>query len=56
VGLLKSKEMLPLREAAESPARMDVIGAFLAVLELSKRSLARIVQSAPFSEIFIARR
>ena len=56
VGLLKTKERLPLREAAESPAKMDVIGAFLAVLELSKRSLARIIQNGLFSEIFIARR
>jgi len=44
-GLLQSKERLSLDEAAGSKDRMELIGTFLAFLELSKRSLARIIQS-----------
>jgi segregation and condensation protein A len=55
-GLLKKKERVALLEAAETKDRMEIIGVFLAALELSKRSIARIIQLKLFSTIYIARR
>lgn len=52
-GLLKLKGRVSLFEVADAKERMELIGAFLAVLELSKRSLARIIQSKLFSVIYI---
>lgn len=55
-ALLKKKERISLSEVASSSERMEIIGAFLAALELSKRSIARIIQLKLFSTIYIARR
>ncbi len=55
-ALLKKKERVALFDVAEGRDRMEIIGAFLAALELSKRSIARIIQLKLFSTIYIARR
>ena len=55
-GLLKLKGRVSLQEVAEARGRTELIGAFLAVLELSKRSLARIIQSRLFAMIYITGR
>jgi segregation and condensation protein A len=55
-GLLKIKGRVSLFEVADAKERTELIGAFLAVLELSKRSLARIIQSKLFAMIYITGR
>ncbi|HNY65381.1 MAG TPA: ScpA family protein [Deltaproteobacteria bacterium] len=55
-GLLKLKGRVSLFEVADAAERMELIGAFLAMLELSKRSLARIIQSRLFAVIYITGR
>jgi len=55
-GLLKLKGRVSLQEVADARGRTELIGAFLAVLELSKRSLARIIQSRLFAMIYITGR
>lgn len=55
-GLLKLRGRVSLLEVANAGERTELIGAFLAVLELSKRSLARIIQSRLFAVIYITGR
>jgi segregation and condensation protein A len=55
-GLLKIKPRVSLFEVADAHERMELIGAFLAILELSKRSLARIIQAKLFDMIYITGR
>lgn len=55
-GLLKGKERVALGEIIQGRDRMEMIGALLAVLELSKSSVARLVQRRLFSMIYIVRR
>ena len=55
-GLLKIKGRVSIFEVADTQQRMELIGAFLAILELSKRSLARIIQSKLFAMIYITGR
>jgi segregation and condensation protein A len=55
-GLLKIRGRVSIFEVTDTGQRMELIGAFLAILELSKRSLARIIQSKLFSVIYITGR
>ncbi|MBN2298476.1 MAG: segregation/condensation protein A [Deltaproteobacteria bacterium] len=55
-GLLKGKERVALGEIIQGRDRMEMIGALLAGLELSKSSVARLVQRRLFSMIYIVRR
>lgn len=55
-GMLNHKSKVSLHEVADTNEKMELIGAFIAALELSKRSVARIIQSRLFAVIYIARR
>lgn len=55
-GVLKRKSKVALHEVVDTKDKMELIGAFVAALELSKRSIARLIQSRLFAVIYIARR
>ncbi|HQG30430.1 MAG TPA: ScpA family protein [Deltaproteobacteria bacterium] len=55
-GVLKRKQRVALHEVVDTKEKMELIGAFVAALELSKRSVARLIQSRLFAVIYIARR
>ncbi|HHO76075.1 MAG TPA: hypothetical protein ENN05_06555 [Deltaproteobacteria bacterium] len=54
--LLREKERVALGDVVAGHDTMELIGALLAGLEMSKASVARLVQSRLFSRIYIARR
>lgn len=53
---LKSRNRLAISDVVESDDRMERVGALLACLELSKSSVARLVQRGLFTMIYIVRR
>ncbi len=55
-NLLRAKERVALGDVTASGDRMEMVGAFLAGLELSKASVVRLIQRQLFSIIYIVRR
>jgi segregation and condensation protein A len=55
-AMLTQKEKIDLREAARTDEKEEIISLFMAALELSKASLAKISQNGLFSKIFIMRK
>jgi segregation and condensation protein A len=55
-GMLKVKQRVALGDVIQGSDRMEMIGALLACLELSKGSVARLIQRRLFSMIYIVRR
>jgi len=55
-GMLKKKERVAFGDIIQSKDRMEMIGALLACLELSKGSVARLIQRGLFSVIYIVKR
>jgi segregation and condensation protein A len=55
-AMLSKKDKITLSEAARTSEKAEIISLFMAALELSKVSLARIFQSGLFSKIFILRK
>jgi segregation and condensation protein A len=55
-GMLKRKPKVALHEVVDTKEKMELIGAFVAALELSKRSIARLIQTKLFAVIYIAKR
>lgn len=54
--MLKVKQRVALGDLIQGTDRMEMIGALLACLELSKGSVARLIQRRLFSMIYIVRR
>lgn len=55
-GILRGRPRVALRDVVETGERMELIGAFAASLELSKRSIVRLVQRGLFAAIYLVRR
>jgi segregation and condensation protein A len=55
-AMLTKKDKITLREAARTDEKAEIISLFMAALELSKVSLAKIYQNGLFSKIFIIRK
>jgi segregation and condensation protein A len=55
-GILKGRPRVALKDVVETQERMELIGAFAASLELSKRSIVRLVQRGIFAAIYLVRR
>ena len=55
-GMLKKKQRVALGDIIQGSDRMEMIGALLACLELSKGSVARLIQRRLFSMIYIVKR
>lgn len=55
-GILKSRPRIALRDVVKTSERMEIIGAFVAALELSRRCAVRLVQRGLFSAIYLIRR
>jgi segregation and condensation protein A len=55
-ALLKTKQRVAISELIQSEERTEMIGALIACLELSKTSVARLIQRGLFSTIYIVRR
>ncbi|MFY9398773.1 MAG: ScpA family protein [Desulfomonilia bacterium] len=55
-GILSKKPRVALRDVVQTGERMELIGAFTASLELSRRSAVRLVQRGLFSAIYLVRR
>ena len=55
-GMLKKKERVAFGDIIQGKDRMEMIGALLACLELSKGSVARLIQRGLFSVIYIVKR
>ncbi len=54
--ILKGRPRVALKDIVETQERMELIGAFAASLELSKRSIVRLVQRGLFAAIYLVRR
>lgn len=55
-GLFRGREKIALGEAAPSGERTELIGAFMAALEMSRLSIVRLVQRGLFSTIYLLKR
>ncbi|HPW69673.1 MAG: segregation/condensation protein A [Deltaproteobacteria bacterium] len=55
-GILRGRPRVALQDVVETEERMELIGAFAASLELSKRSIVRLVQRGLFAAIYLVRR
>jgi segregation and condensation protein A len=55
-SLFSSKKMIALHEATLTGEKTEIIGAFMAALEMSKLSLIRLVQKGLFSTIYLIKR
>lgn len=55
-GLFASRKKIALREAAPSGEKTELIGAFMAALEMSRLSILKLVQRGLFSTIYLLRR
>jgi segregation and condensation protein A len=54
--LFSSRSRITLRDAAPSVERTEIIGTLMAALEMSRLSLARLIQRRLFSVIYLVRR
>ncbi|HDP25497.1 MAG TPA: hypothetical protein ENN34_08640 [Deltaproteobacteria bacterium] len=55
-GLLSTNNKIRLEDAVTSRERMELIGAFMAALEMSRVALVRILQRRVFSVIYLVKR
>jgi segregation and condensation protein A len=55
-AMLTKKDKIDLMEAARTKEKAEIIALFMAALELSKASLAKIAQNGLFSRIFVMRK
>jgi len=55
-GLFAGRDTIELREAAPSGERTELIGAFMAALEMSRLSIVRLLQRGLFSPIYLMKR
>ncbi|MCE5273917.1 MAG: segregation/condensation protein A [Deltaproteobacteria bacterium] len=55
-GLFAGRSRIALQDAALSGDRMEIIGTLMAALEMSRLSMARIVQRGLFSAIYLIKR
>ena len=55
-SLFSSKNKIALHEAAPTGEKTEIIGAFMAALEMSKLSIVRLIQKGLFSTIYLVKR
>jgi chromatin segregation and condensation protein Rec8/ScpA/Scc1 (kleisin family) len=55
-SLFSSRNKIALSEAAPTGEKTELIGAFMAALEMSKLSIIRLVQKGLFSTIYLVKR
>ncbi len=55
-SLFSGKDRIALMEAAPTGERTEIIGAFMAALEMSKLSLVRLIQKGLFEPIYLIKR
>jgi segregation and condensation protein A len=55
-GLFTGRDTIELREAAPSGERTELIGAFMAALEMSRLSIVRLLQRGLFAPIYLMKR
>lgn len=55
-GILRKKPRVALSEVVQTDERMELVGAFAAALELSRRTAVRLVQRGLFAAIYLVRR
>ena len=55
-SLFSSKKKIALNEAAPTGEKTEIIGAFMAALEMSKLSIVRLIQKGLFSTIYLVKR
>jgi segregation and condensation protein A len=55
-GLFSSKRKIALSEAAPTGEKIEIIGAFMAALEMSRLSIVRLFQKGLFSTIYLIKR
>jgi chromatin segregation and condensation protein Rec8/ScpA/Scc1 (kleisin family) len=55
-SLFSSKKKIELHEAAPTGEKSEIIGTFMAALEMSKLSIIRLIQKGLFSTIYLVKR
>ncbi len=55
-ALFSGKKKITLKEAAPTGEKTEIIGAFMAALEMSKLSIVRLIQRGLFSTIYLIKR
>ncbi len=55
-SLFSSKKKIALHEAAPTGEKSEIIGTFMAALEMSKLSIIRLIQKGLFSTIYLVKR
>jgi chromatin segregation and condensation protein Rec8/ScpA/Scc1 (kleisin family) len=55
-ALFSGKKKITLKEAAPTGEKTEIIGTFMAALEMSKLSIVRLIQRGLFSTIYLIKR